>query len=121
MRAASVLVLSLAAASLIGGAAVFACRRRNEEPVRAHVPLPAGGAAVDEPDAGASLVEDARRYDVPLFKRYDTMQYWWSHDVFDLDAEGKANQLDNADHIHDCVAALLVRVIQRGVAPGGRP
>ncbi|MEO8937197.1 MAG: SGNH/GDSL hydrolase family protein [Burkholderiaceae bacterium] len=63
---------------------------------------------------------NARRYDVPLLKRYDTMQYWWSHDVFDLDAEGKANQLDNADHIHDCVAALLVRVIQRGIVVGGK-
>jgi acyl-CoA thioesterase-1 len=63
---------------------------------------------------------NARRFDLPLFKRYDTMQYWWSHDVFDLDAEGKANQLDNADHIHDCVAALLVRAIQRGIAAGGK-
>jgi hypothetical protein len=63
---------------------------------------------------------NARRYDVPLFKRYDTMQYWWSHDVFDLDAQGKANQLDNADHIHDCVAALLVRVIERGILSGGK-
>jgi uncharacterized protein YigE (DUF2233 family) len=43
---------------------VAGCKRRDEEPARAHVPLPAGGAAVDEPDAGASLIEDARRYDV---------------------------------------------------------
>lgn len=61
---------------------------------------------------------NARRYDVPLFKRYDTMQYWWSHEVFDLDAEDKANQLENADRIHDCVAAWLVRVVERGVATG---
>ena len=59
---------------------------------------------------------NARRFDLPLFKRYDTMQYWWSHEVFDLDAEGKAAQLANADVIHDCVAALLVRAIERGVA-----
>ncbi len=59
---------------------------------------------------------NARRYDVPLFRRYDTMQYWWSNEVFDLDAEQKADQLENADRIHDCVAALLVRLIERGVA-----
>ncbi len=63
---------------------------------------------------------NTRRYDLPLFKRYDTMQYWWSHDVFDLDATAKASQLDTADRIHDCVAALLVRVIGRGIGPGPR-
>ena len=63
---------------------------------------------------------NSRRYEVPLFKRYDTMNYWWSHDVFDLDAEDKASQLANADRIHDCVAALLVRVVERGVAAGPR-
>ena len=56
----------------------------------------------------------ARRYDLPLFKRYDTMQYWWSNEIFDLDAADKASQLDTADRVHDCVAALLVKVIQRG-------
>lgn len=61
---------------------------------------------------------NARRFDLPLFKRYDTMHYWWSNDVFNLDAENKASQLDNADRIHDCVAAWLVRLIERGVAPG---
>ena len=63
---------------------------------------------------------NARRYDLPLFKRYDTMQYWWSHDVFDLDAEDKASQTENADRIHDCVAALLVRVVERGVGTSPR-
>ena len=63
---------------------------------------------------------NARRYDLPLFKRYDTMQYWWSHEAFDLDAEDKASQLDNADRIHDCVAALLVRVVERGVGTAPR-
>ncbi len=58
---------------------------------------------------------NARRFDVPLFKRYDTMHYWWSNEIFDLDAEQKANQLETADRIHDCVAALLVRLIVRGV------
>lgn len=62
----------------------------------------------------------ARRYDLPLFKRYDTMQYWWSNELFDLDAEGKADQLANADRIHDCVAALLVRAIERGIATAAR-
>lgn len=61
---------------------------------------------------------NARRYDLPLFKRYDTMQYWWSHEVFDLDAEDKASQTENADRIHDCVAALLVRVVERGIGAG---
>lgn len=63
---------------------------------------------------------NARRFDLPLFKRYDTMQYWWSHEVFDLDAEDKASQTENADRIHDCVAALLVRVVERGVAAAPR-
>ena len=63
---------------------------------------------------------NARRFDLPLFRRYDTMQYWSSHDVFDLDAESKASQLDNADRIHDCVAALLVRVIERGLDGAAR-
>ncbi len=57
----------------------------------------------------------ARRNDVPLFRRYDTMQYWWSKERFDLDTESKTDQVINADHIHDCVAALLVRLIERGV------
>ena len=61
---------------------------------------------------------NARRYDVPLFKRYDTMQYWWSHETFDLDTDSKAGQVQNADRIHDCVAALLVRLIDRGVRSG---
>jgi uncharacterized protein YigE (DUF2233 family) len=74
MRTASLLVLALASTALVGTASFIACKRRNEEPPRAHVPLPAGGAAVDDPDAEAggeagvagatALVEDARRYDV---------------------------------------------------------
>ena len=64
---------------------------------------------------------NTRRFEIPLLKRYDTMQYWWSHDTFDLDSEDKAVQLANADRIHDCVAALLVRVIERGIANAGRP
>ncbi len=59
---------------------------------------------------------NARRYDLPLFKRYETMQSWWHDGVFDLDAQDKAIQLDTADRVHDCVAAVLVRAIARGVA-----
>lgn len=59
---------------------------------------------------------NARRYDAPLLKRYDTMRYWWSNEVFDLEPERKANQVENADLIHDCIAVLLVRLIERGVA-----
>ena len=62
----------------------------------------------------------ARRFDLPMFRRYDTMQYWWTNEIFDLDAEDKASQLANADRIHDCVAALLFKVIQRGVGAQGR-
>ena len=63
---------------------------------------------------------NARRYDLPLLKRYDTMQYWWSQNVFDLDAEDKAVQLENADRIHDCIAALLVRMVEHSTASGPR-
>jgi lysophospholipase L1-like esterase len=58
---------------------------------------------------------NARRYELPLFKRYDTMQSWWHDGVFDLDAQDKASQLETADRIHDCVAAVLTRAIVRGV------
>ncbi len=64
---------------------------------------------------------NARRFDVPLFKRYDTMHHWWSNETFDLDTEQKANQLETADRIHDCVAALLVRLIVRGVGMASTP
>jgi hypothetical protein len=60
----------------------------------------------------------ARRFDVPMLRRYDTMQYWWSNETFDLDVEEKTAQTDNADRIHDCIAALLVQLIQRSVAGG---
>jgi hypothetical protein len=58
---------------------------------------------------------DARRFDLPLLKRYDAMQYWWSNETFDLDAQDKPSQVANADRIHECVAALLFRLIQRGL------
>lgn len=58
---------------------------------------------------------NARHYELPLFRRYDTMQYWWNNDVFDLDTQDKASQVDTADRIHDCVAALLMRAIAHGV------
>ena len=61
---------------------------------------------------------NARHYEIPLFKRYDTMQYWWNNDVFDLDAQDKTSQIETADRIHDCVAALLMRAIAHGVARG---
>ena len=60
---------------------------------------------------------NARRYDLPLLKRYDTMQYWWNNDVFDLDAQDKTSQRANADRIHDCVSMLLMRAIRRGLDP----
>lgn len=43
---------------------VAACRRRKAEPLNTRVPLAAGGVEVEEPDAGDTLVEDARRYAV---------------------------------------------------------
>jgi lysophospholipase L1-like esterase len=59
---------------------------------------------------------NARRFELPLFKRYDTMQFWWSNEVFDLDAQDKATQMVTADRVHDCVAAQIVQLIERGVA-----
>ena len=51
------------------------CKRRTAEPTRARVPSAAGGAAVEDPDAGDQIVEDARRYDVRTWSfaldRYD--------------------------------------------------
>lgn len=40
------------------------CRRRKPDPSGARVPLAAGGAEVEDADAGDALVEDARRYSV---------------------------------------------------------
>ena len=73
MRTSSNLVLATAvvaaSAAALGAFGAPGCKRRDDAPAHARVPLPAGGAAVDEPDVavadgGASLVEDARRYDV---------------------------------------------------------
>lgn len=58
---------------------------------------------------------NARHYELPLFRRYDTMQYWWNNDVFDLETQDRTTQIDTADRIHDCVAALLMRAIAHGV------
>jgi hypothetical protein len=58
----------------------------------------------------------ARRFDAPLLRRYDTMEFWSTKGSFDLDVEEKAAQLENADRIHDCIAALIVQLIERGVA-----
>lgn len=57
---------SLGISILALAAALASCKRHDDRPARAHVPLPAGGAAVEEPDAGAvaPLIEDARRYEV---------------------------------------------------------
>jgi hypothetical protein len=76
MRTASLQVLAAAlvatsVVAVVASSVATGCKRREDAPAPGHVPLPAGGAAVDEPDAGAgagdggaSLVEDARRYDV---------------------------------------------------------
>jgi uncharacterized protein YigE (DUF2233 family) len=57
-------LLGVAGALLSSGG----CKRRQRDPVAARegarVPSAAGGAAVEEPDAGDDLVEDARRYTV---------------------------------------------------------
>jgi uncharacterized protein YigE (DUF2233 family) len=60
MRIAS--ALALAVLLMLTG-----CKRRSPDGSRGHVPLAAGGAPVDDGDAGDSLVEDARRYDVRMW------------------------------------------------------
>lgn len=82
------------------------------------------------------LLWSARRYRVPLFRRHDVMVHWHDQAMFDLTSRDKAVQLQNADRIHDCIAALLARQIELGVrqaleddpsiasgtaAPGGPP
>ncbi len=44
--------------------AAAGCRRQRTEPAEKRVPLAAGGAAVEDTDAGDALVEDALRYPV---------------------------------------------------------
>ena len=44
--------------------AASGCRRKKAEPAQARVPLAAGGAPIEDPDAGDALVEDALRYTV---------------------------------------------------------
>ena len=53
--------LSVLAFVLLGAAG---CKRRKASPSGTRVPLAAGGAAVEDGDAGDALVEDARRYAV---------------------------------------------------------
>lgn len=60
MRGVGITVVFLAALASCG----VGCKRRRADPARAHVPLAAGGAAVDDPDAGDAIVEDARSYAV---------------------------------------------------------
>ncbi len=76
---------------------------------------PRGSLMIDSDAYRDAVRWNARRYELPMLKRYDTMQYWWNNDIFDLDAQDKAAQLDNADRIHDCLAALLMHAIRRGV------
>lgn len=57
----------------------------------------------------------AKRNEVILFRRYDIMEYWWNHEVFDLGSTDAEVQLSNADNIHECIAGLLAQMIARGV------
>jgi len=81
---------------------------------------PRASLLVNTDDYRDTVRLSARRFELPLFRRYETMQYWWSNEVFDLDAERKTNQVENADAIHDCVAVLLVRLVEHGVAAAGK-
>jgi pimeloyl-ACP methyl ester carboxylesterase len=57
-------VLTTLTVLLLVMVAVSGCRRRKADPTAAHEPLAAGGAEVEDGDAGDALVEDARRYAV---------------------------------------------------------
>ncbi len=52
--------------------------------------------------------------DVPLFRRYDIMEYWYRNGSFDLEASGAAAQR-MADRIHDCIGRLLADMVAHGV------
>lgn len=70
-----VVTLALAASVLMALGRTGRKRASKPEPAGAHVPLAAGGAAVEDPDAGNQIVEDARRYEVRTWafalERYD--------------------------------------------------
>ena len=49
--------------------------------------------------------------DVPLFRRYEIMHYWYDAGVFDLGADDKAEQIRTANLVHACLARLLAEAI----------
>lgn len=58
----------------------------------------------------------AVRQDVLLFRRYEVMEHWSQSDVFDFDVGSAARQVQEYEAAHDCVAALLARMIHEAVA-----
>jgi len=69
------ITLAVAALVLVGLRGAGRKARKPDPTASAHVPLAAGGAAVEDPDAGDQIVEDARRYQVRTWSfaldRYD--------------------------------------------------
>ncbi len=57
----------------------------------------------------------AQRYDVTLFSRYEAMEHWGSHGLFDPLASDREQQVRNAATIHECLALALARLIDAGV------
>lgn len=58
MRGVTVLLVCVSVLALGG------CKRKHADPSKAHVPLAAGGAPIDDADASDAVVEDARAYAV---------------------------------------------------------
>lgn len=103
-RARGAVIIAVTIAAMAAVAALVAGRRHKKaEPVSTKVPLAAGGAAIEEPDAGNDLVEDARRYAVRTWS--------FALDRFDLRIEdvGMGTALD----------ALLERTGAELVVNGG--
>lgn len=58
----------------------------------------------------------AVRQEVLLFRRYEVMEHWSQSDVFDFDLGPASRQVQEYEAAHDCVAALLARMIHDAVA-----
>jgi hypothetical protein len=52
-----------------------------------------------------------QRRDTFVFRRYEIMQYWSEHQIFDLGVTDKAEQRRVADRIHGCLGNLLAEAV----------
>ncbi len=53
---------------------------------------------------------------VPVFPRYDMMQFWSENEVFDLQSKDQAKQMQEAGMLNGCLAQHLAEMIRRAVA-----